>query len=284
MGNRIVTIGRGRFSQEPIRIGNALPFVLIAGPCQMETRDHTLKLAERIKRSADNLGIAFVFKASYDKANRTSGASKRGPGLSDGLRWLEEVRDKVGVPVTTDVHSEDEAHAASMAVDMIQTPALLSRQTDLLEAAGRWGSVVNIKKGQFMAPEDMKHAAAKVIHAGCSNVVLTERGTSFGYHRLVNDMTGLAIMRGEIDHPVVFDATHSVQSPAGLGGASGGNRDYVPLLARAAVAAGVAGVFMEVHEDPDRAPSDGPCMLKLEDLDRTLAVLQDLDAVVKLLA
>lgn len=286
MGDRIVTVGRRiQFdSDTSVQMGNHLPFVLIAGPCQMETRDHTLFMADAIRRVADDLGVPFIFKSSYDKANRTSGASARGPGLADGLRWLEDVRRQVGVPVTTDVHTEDEAHAASMAVDLLQIPALLSRQTDLLEAAGKWGLAVNIKKGQFMAPEDMRHAAAKVIHAGCTNVILTERGTSFGYHRLVNDMTSLAIMRGEADHPVVFDATHSVQAPAGLGGVSGGNREYVPLLARAAVAAGVAGVFMEVHEDPDRAPSDGPCMLKLENLPRVLAVLSDLDAVIKVLA
>lgn len=277
-----VPVGRGNEDSGWVTFGNNLPFVLIAGPCQLENRDHALRLADDIATACRMHDVPFVFKSSYDKANRTSGASPRGVGIDEGLDILEDVRDAIGCPVTTDVHTEHEARVAGLVVDMVQIPALLSRQTDLLQAAGKHARAVNIKKGQFMAPEDMAHAAAKVVSAGCSNVLLTERGTTFGYGRLVNDMRSLVVMPEEaFGLPAVFDATHSVQLPSSESGASGGQREFIAPLARAAIAVGISALFAEVHEDPDSAPSDGPCMLPLSELPRLLSELVAIDRAVK---
>ena len=259
---------------------NAAPFVLISGPCQMETRDHTMMLAEKIKTMADKLGIGYVFKASFDKANRTSLSGKRGIGLEAALPIFEEVRKTFDIPVLTDVHTEEQCAALDGSVDILQIPAFLCRQTDLLIAAAKTNCIVNIKKGQFLAPWDMANVIQKVIESGNSNVLLTDRGTSFGYNTLVSDFRGLPTM-AETGAPVVYDATHSVQQPGGLGGSSGGQRQFVPVLARAAVAVGVAGLFMECHEDPDNAPSDGPVMVPLDQMEELLTSLKALDDVAK---
>lgn len=285
MGNRVVEIGRRNEwndSDRAVQVANDLPFALIAGPCQLENRDHALYLAEKIKRAADNLGVPFIFKASYDKANRTRAVSPRGVGMAEGLRILEDVRHAIGVPVTTDVHEAHDCYTVGSVVDLLQVPAMLSRQTDLLVAAGEYGLAVNVKKGQGAAPEDMDYVVEKVGSApgGNGNVLLTERGTTFGYRLLVNDMRGLQVMKAT-GCPVVFDASHSVQLPAGYGGTSGGHRSFIAPLARAAVAVGVAAIFVEVHQDPDNAPSDGPSSLHLDSLPRFLAELQALDDVVK---
>lgn len=265
----VVQVGAARF-------GNHLPLTLIAGPCQLEGRSHALEIAAALKEMAAGLGIGLVFKTSFDKANRTSGSAARGIGLEGALPVFAEIRESLGLPVLTDVHAAEHCAPTAEAVDVLQIPAFLCRQTDLLLAAAATGRAVNIKKGQFLAPWDMKHVAAKVTEAGNPNVIVTERGASFGYNTLVSDMRSLPIM-AQVTHgaPVVFDATHSVQQPGGQGASSGGQREFVAVLARAAVAVGVAGVFIETHPDPDRAPSDGPNMVALRDLP---ALLEDLIA------
>ena len=249
----------------PHRCGPDQPLLLIAGPCVIESEDLCLRIADRLKALAARLPVQVVFKASYDKANRTSGSSFRGPGLDEGLAVLEKVRAVTGLPVTTDVHLPEQATAAGGVCDMLQVPAFLCRQTDLLLAAAATGKAVNVKKGQFVAPADMKHVVAKLLAGGCRDALLCERGTFFGYGRLVNDFTGLPLMRA-LGVPVIFDATHSVQQPASLGEATGGDRDLVEPLARAAAAVGIDGLFFETHPDPDRSPSDGPTMVPLDAL------------------
>ncbi len=261
--------------------GNDLPFVLIAGPCAMESRAHALEMSAGIKKIADDLGIGFIYKSSFDKANRTSLSGGRGVGLSAALDVFAEVRETHGCPVLTDVHAADQCAPVAEAVDVLQIPAFLCRQTDLLVAAAKTGRTVNVKKGQFLAPWDMKHVVKKVEDSGNPNVLVTERGASFGYNTLVTDFRGLPIMAEQTGKPVVFDATHSVQQPGGQGGSSGGQREFVPVLARAAIAVGVAAVFMETHQDPDSAPSDGPNMVPLKDLRDLLATLKAFDEVAK---
>jgi len=262
-------------------IGLDRPLFLIAGPCVVESLELQLDVAGRLKETCAALRVPFVFKSSYDKANRSSGESYRGLGRSEGLRILAEVKRQIAVPVLTDVHAEEEIDEAAAVVDVLQTPAFLCRQTDFIRAVARAGLPVNIKKGQFLAPEDMKQVVAKAKAAsGIDNILVCERGASFGYHNLVSDMRSLAIMRAT-GCPVVFDATHSVQLPGGLGAASGGRREFVPVLARAAVAAGVAGVFMETHPDPARALSDGPNAWPLAQMRALLETLVELDATVK---
>jgi 2-dehydro-3-deoxyphosphooctonate aldolase (KDO 8-P synthase) len=262
-------------------VGLAHPFFLIAGPCVVESRQLQMDVAGELKQICADLGIPFIFKSSYDKANRSSHASFRGPGMEEGLRILSEVRKHVAVPVLTDVHAEDEIGAAVAVVDVLQTPAFLCRQTDFIQAVARAGKPVNIKKGQFLAPEDMRQVVAKARAASrTDNILVCERGASFGYHNLVADMRALAIMR-DTGCPVVFDATHSVQLPGGQGSSSGGQREFVPVLARAAVAAGVAGLFMETHPNPEVALSDGPNAWPLGQMRGLLETLKALDAVVK---
>jgi 2-dehydro-3-deoxyphosphooctonate aldolase (KDO 8-P synthase) len=262
-------------------VGIAHPFFLIAGPCVVESRQLQMDVAGELKAICADLEIPFIFKSSYDKANRSSHASFRGPGMEEGLRILGDVRRYVDVPVLTDVHAEAEIAAAASVVDVLQTPAFLCRQTDFIQAVARSGKPVNIKKGQFLAPEDMRQVVAKAKAASrADNILVCERGASFGYHNLVSDMRALAIMR-DTDCPVVFDATHSVQLPGGKGTSSGGQREFVPVLARAAVAAGVAGVFMETHPKPDEALSDGPNAWPLAQMRALLETLKELDAVVK---
>ncbi|MBS8225043.1 3-deoxy-8-phosphooctulonate synthase [Vannielia litorea] len=263
-----------------ISISNTRPFALLAGPCQLESLDHARMLAARIGEMAAERGVPFIFKASYDKANRTSLSGKRGLGIEKGLEVLAAVREEFGCPVVTDVHDVAQAQRAGEVVDILQIPAFLCRQTDLLLAAGETGCAVNVKKGQFLAPWDMANVAEKIASTGNERIMLCERGTSFGYNALVSDFRSLPIM-AETGYPVVFDATHSVQQPGGLGGSTGGKREYVPVLAAAAMAVGCAAVFMEVHEAPDTAPSDGPNMLKLQDLPVVLDRLTALDAVTK---
>lgn len=259
----------------PYRCGRGHPLLLIAGPCVLERDELTLQIATRLAEIASTRSVQLVFKASFDKANRTSIDSFRGLGLDEGLRALERVRQATGLPVVTDIHESCQAAPAAEVCDLLQIPAFLARQTDLLVAAARTGRSVHVKKGQFMAPSDMRHVVSKLESAGCSNILLCERGTFFGYGRLVNDFRALPLMR-EIGPPVVFDATHSVQEPGGLGGATGGNRAMVAPLARAAVAVGVDGLFFETHPDPDRSPSDGPNMIPLDQfaelLDQLLAI------------
>ena len=264
-----------------VTFGNDLPLVLIAGPCQLETLDHALSIAEPLAQACARAGAGYVFKASYDKANRTSLSGRRGVGIDEGLEMLAAVRDRLGCPVLTDIHDEAQAVRAAEVADIIQIPAFLSRQTDLLLAAGRTGAVVNIKKGQFLAPWDMPNVADKVASTGNEKILLTERGASFGYNTLVSDMRSLPIMAETTGAPVVFDATHSVQQPGGQGTTSGGERRFVPVLARAAVAVGVAGLFIETHEDPDRAPSDGPNMVPLSQFEGLLRDLLAFDALAK---
>ncbi len=263
-----------------LTIANDRPFTLISGPCQMESRDHAFMMVERLKRITERLDIGFIYKTSYDKANRTSVDAPRGLGLTKALAVFEEIREQFEVPVLTDVHTEEQASIAGSVVDVLQIPAFLCRQTDLLLAAGQTGRVVNIKKGQFLAPWDMANVAKKVASTGNERILLTDRGTSFGYNTLVTDFRSFPIM-AESGYPVVMDATHSVQQPGGLGGASGGQRQFVPTLARAAVAVGVAALFMETHQDPDNAPSDGPCMVPTDDLEGLLESLKEIDTVVK---
>ncbi|MCY3755817.1 MAG: 3-deoxy-8-phosphooctulonate synthase [Alphaproteobacteria bacterium] len=264
----------------PVRFGNRLPLALIAGPCAIEGRAHALETAEALAAMTARLRLPFVYKSSYDKANRTGAGSPRGVGMEAGLDILAELRERFGCPVLTDVHEPGHCAPAAEAVDILQIPAFLCRQTDLLVAAAKTGAAVNVKKGQFLAPWDMAHVADKVSGAGNERVLLTERGASFGYNTLVSDMRALPEM-ARTGWPVIFDATHSVQQPGGLGGRSGGQREFAPVLARAAVAVGVAGVFMETHRDPDKAPSDGPNMIPLDKLAGILETLIAHDAIAK---
>ncbi len=263
-----------------IRIANHNPFVLLAGPCVIEGENFTLKIAAAIAAIADRCGVPLVFKSSFDKANRTSRDGFRGPGMEDGLRILQRVKDELDLPVITDVHEAYQVTAVAEVADILQTPAFLCRQTDFIETVANAGKPVNIKKGQFLAPWDMKHVLEKALATGNRDIMLCERGACFGYNNLVSDMRSLLVMR-ELGAPLVYDATHSVQQPGGLGGATGGNREFVPGLARAAVATGVAGLFMEVHPDPDKAMSDGPNSLALSDLEGLLTTLKQIDTVVK---
>ncbi|CAN7237535.1 3-deoxy-8-phosphooctulonate synthase [Bosea sp. LjRoot9] len=276
--NAIVSIGSDL--ARPVRFGNSLPLSLIAGPCQMESREHALEMAFALKEISERLDIGIVFKTSFDKANRTSARGQRGMGLDAALPVFAEIRERTGMPVLTDVHEASQCAAVAEIVDVLQIPAFLCRQTDLLVAAAKTGRVVNVKKGQFLAPWDMVNVAAKITESGNPNVMLTERGASFGYNTLVSDMRALPIM-AEIGAPVIFDATHSVQQPGGKGSSSGGQREFVPVLARAAVAVGVAGVFIETHPDPDKAPSDGPNMVPLADFPALIAELQGFDLLAK---
>ena len=273
-------------AQRTVRIGaldfaNTLPLGIIAGPCQLETREHALMMAGALKELGVKLGIGVIYKTSYDKANRTSLSGKRGLGLEEALPIFREIRENLDMPVLTDVHEPAHCAAVADAVDVLQIPAFLCRQTDLLLAAGETGKAINIKKGQFLAPWDMKNVVAKVESTGNMNVTVTERGASFGYNTLVTDFRGLPTMANETGCPVVFDATHSVQQPGGQGGSSGGQREFAPVLARCAVSLGIAAVFMETHEDPDNAPSDGPNMIPLKNLQRVLEDLMAFDAVAK---
>lgn len=264
-----------------LKIANNKPFALIAGPCVLESRDHAFMVCKGIKTITDKLGIGFIYKSSFDKANRTSLKGARGMGLDKSLRIFEEIRREFGVPVITDVHAPEQCATVAEAVDVLQIPAFLCRQTDLLLAAGETGKAINVKKGQFLAPWDMKNVAAKIASTGNENVMLCERGVSFGYNTLVNDMRALPQM-AETGYPVVFDATHSVQQPGGKGTSTGGDRAMVPYLARAAVATGVvASVFMEVHQDPDNAPSDGPNMVRLDTLEGILESMVEIDRIAK---
>jgi 2-dehydro-3-deoxyphosphooctonate aldolase (KDO 8-P synthase) len=267
----------------PVRdlvIGNDRPLSVIAGPCQLEGRDHALRIAETMARTCAAHGAGYVFKASYDKANRTSLSGKRGLGMDEGLRILQDVRDAVGCPTLTDVHGPDHCAPVAQAVDILQIPAFLCRQTDLLLAAGATGAAINVKKGQFLAPWDMANVAAKIESTGNARILLTERGASFGYNTLVTDMRGLPIM-ARTGFPVVMDATHSVQQPGGQGTSSGGQREFAPVMARAAVSLGIAAVFIETHEDPDRAPSDGPNMIPLDRMEALVASLMAFDRLAK---
>jgi 2-dehydro-3-deoxyphosphooctonate aldolase (KDO 8-P synthase) len=264
-----------------VRFGNGLPLALIAGPCAMESREHTLEMAGALKEISKRRGIGLVYKSSFDKANRTSSKSARGIGLARALDIFAEVKERFGLPVLTDVHENDHCAAVAEVVDILQIPAFLCRQTDLVQAAAATGRVVNIKKGQFLAPWDMANVVEKVTGAGNPNVLVTERGVSFGYNTLVSDMRSLPIMARTTGAPVVFDATHSVQQPGGQGATSGGQREFVPVLARAAVAVGVAAVFIETHQDPDAAPSDGPNMVPLRELESLIAELMAFDRLAK---
>ncbi len=263
-----------------IDIANDRPFALIAGPCQIESRDHAIEVAEALVSMCGRAGVPLIFKSSYDKANRTSASAQRGVGIAAGLRILAEVRERFGCPVLTDVHEIGQCEVAAEHVDVLQIPAFLCRQTDLLLAAGATGRAVNVKKGQFLAPWDMKNVAAKVASTGNESILLTERGVSFGYNTLISDMRSLPEM-ARTGYPVVFDATHSAQQPGGQGTSSGGQREYVPVLARAALAVGVAAVFMECHPDPDHAPSDGPNMVRLADLPELLETFVAFDEIAK---
>lgn len=265
-----------------LEISNNNPFTLIA--CQMESRKHAFDMCGELVEITKKLGIPFIYKSSFDKANRTSVSGKRGLGLQKALPVFEDLKKEFGVPVITDIHERQQCDEVLSVVDIIQIPAFLCRQTDLLVAAGeagvKYGKTINVKKGQFLAPWDMANVAEKIASTGCENILLTERGASFGYNTLVTDFRGIPTM-AETGYPVIYDATHSVQQPGGLGGASGGNREMVPYLARAAIAVGVAGVFMETHQDPDNAPSDGPCMVKLHDMESLLSQLVEVDSIIK---
>jgi 2-dehydro-3-deoxyphosphooctonate aldolase (KDO 8-P synthase) len=270
---RAVLVGR-------IVIGNDLPFVLIAGPCQIESRAHALEVAAALREMSTAIGVPVIYKSSFDKANRTSIATQRGVGIGEGLGILADVREVTGLPVLTDVHAPEQCAIAAQAVDVLQIPAFLCRQTDLLLAAGETGRPINVKKGQFLAPWDMANVAAKIASTGNENILLCERGASFGYNTLVTDFRSLPIM-ARTGYPLVFDATHSVQQPGGQGTTSGGQREFAPVLARAAVAVGVAAVFIETHPDPDRAPSDGPNMIALREMPALVARLKEHDALAK---
>jgi 2-dehydro-3-deoxyphosphooctonate aldolase (KDO 8-P synthase) len=272
--NAIVEVGRLRF-------GNALPLSLIAGPCALESRAHALEMAAALKEIAGRLKIGVVYKTSFDKANRTSATSARGIGLDQALPIFADIRDTLGISVLTDVHEPAQCERVAQAADVLQIPAFLCRQTDLLVAAAKTGKVVNVKKGQFLAPWDMKNVVQKITGAGNRNVMVTERGASFGYNTLVSDMRALPILARDTGAPVIFDATHSVQQPGGQGTSSGGEREFVPVLSRAAVAVGVAGVFIETHHDPDKAPSDGPNMVPLKELEPLLRRLVEFDRLAK---
>ncbi len=264
-----------------VSFGNHLPLVLIAGPCQMESRAHALEMASALKEMTAKAGIGLVYKSSFDKANRTSASGQRGIGLAGALPVFAEIRETMGLPVLTDIHEIDQCQPVAEVVDILQIPAFLCRQTDLIIAAAQTGRVVNVKKGQFLAPWDMKNVVAKAVGAGNAQVLVTERGASFGYNTLVSDMRSLPIMARDTGAPVIFDATHSVQQPGGQGTSSGGQREFVPVLARAAVAVGIAGLFVETHQDPDRAPSDGPNMVPLKDMPGLIAEWMAFDALSK---
>jgi 2-dehydro-3-deoxyphosphooctonate aldolase (KDO 8-P synthase) len=263
-----------------VEIGGGRPLAVIAGPCVVENRDSALRHAAALKECADRVGVSYVFKSSYDKANRSSAESYRGPGLKKGLEILAEVKRKIAVPILTDVHEIDQIDAVKQVADILQIPAFLCRQTDFVIAVAKSGAVVNVKKGQFLAPWDMRNVVDKIRSAGNEQILLTERGASFGYNNLVSDMRSLVVMR-ELGYPVVFDATHSLQLPGGLGNASGGERKYIPALARAGVAAGIDALFMEVHEDPDRALSDGPNSLALDNFESLLKSVKAIDVLAK---
>jgi 2-dehydro-3-deoxyphosphooctonate aldolase (KDO 8-P synthase) len=277
MPPHVVSVGP---AEAPVRFANHLPLGFIAGPCQMESRAHALEMAAALKEIAVRLGVGLVFKTSYDKANRTSLGAARGVGMAAALDVFAEIKASLGLPVITDVHDAAQCAPVAEVVDILQIPAFLCRQTDLLVAAAATGRAINVKKGQFLAPWDMAHVAAKVTGSGNPNVMLCERGASFGYNTLVSDMRGLPIMAAT-GHPVIFDATHSVQQPGGQGGSSGGQREFVAVLARAAVAVGVAGVFIETHGAPDRAPSDGPNMVPLNEFEPLVARLMAFDRLAK---
>lgn len=270
----VVTVG-------PVKFGNDLPISIIAGPCQLESRQHALEVASALKEIAARLKIGLVYKTSFDKANRTSASAERGLGLAQSLPIFAEIRSSLGLPVLTDVHDAAQCAEVAQAVDVLQIPAFLCRQTDLLLAAAATGRVVNVKKGQFLAPWDMTNVVSKITSANNPNVLVTERGASFGYNTLVSDMRSLPIMARTTGAPVIFDATHSVQQPGGKGASSGGEREFVPVLARAAVAVGVAGVFIETHPDPDRAPSDGPNMVPLREFEGLIRTLMAFDTLAK---
>jgi 2-dehydro-3-deoxyphosphooctonate aldolase (KDO 8-P synthase) len=263
-----------------LTVGNDQPLTLIGGPCQLESDDHAQMIAGRLKEACETAGAQYIFKASYDKANRTSLSGVRGPGIDAGLKILQNVGRAVGVPVLTDVHTEAQCAEAAEAVDVLQIPAFLCRQTDMLLAAGRTGAAINVKKGQFLAPWDMPNIVTKIESTGNKRILLTERGTSFGYNALVADMRGLPQM-AQTGYPVVMDATHSVQQPGGRGGSSGGQREFAPVMARAAAAIGVAAVFIETHEDPDRSPSDGPNMVYLDQMPALISLLMEFDRLAK---
>ena len=272
--NPVVAVGKVRF-------GNSLPLALVAGPCALESRAHAFEMAAALKEIAARLNIGFVYKTSFDKANRTSAKSARGIGLDKALAIFAELREKLGVPMLTDVHEPEQCAPLAEVVDVLQIPAFLCRQTDLLIAAAKTGRTVNVKKGQFLAPWDMANVVEKITGAGNRNVLVTERGVSFGYNTLVSDMRALPILAEKTGAPVIFDATHSVQQPGGKGASSGGEREFVPVLARAAVAVGVAGVFIETHPDPDHAPSDGPNMVPMKDFEGLVGELLEYDALAK---
>jgi len=264
-----------------VRFGNTLPLALIAGPCALESRAHALEMATALKEIAARVGIGLVYKTSFDKANRTSANSARGIGLEQALPIFSEIRDKLKVPVLTDVHDAEQCGRVAPLVDVLQIPAFLCRQTDLLQAAAKTGKTINVKKGQFLAPWDMRNVVEKITGAGNRNVLVTERGVSFGYNTLVSDMRALPILKQTTQAPVIFDATHSVQQPGGKGTSSGGEREFVPVLARAATAVGVAGLFIETHQDPDKAPSDGPNMLPVKEMEPLLRKLVEFDRLAK---
>jgi 2-dehydro-3-deoxyphosphooctonate aldolase (KDO 8-P synthase) len=272
--NATVAVGRVRF-------GNALPLALIAGPCALESKAHALEMAAALKEIAGRSGIGLVYKTSFDKANRTSAKSARGIGLESALPIFSEIRDKLKVPVLTDVHDAEQCAQIAPVVDVLQIPAFLCRQTDLLVAAAKTGKAINVKKGQFLAPWDMQNVVEKITGAGNRNVLVTERGVSFGYNTLVSDMRALPILKRTAQAPVIFDATHSVQQPGGQGTSSGGEREFVPVLARAATAVGIAGIFIETHQDPDKAPSDGPNMMPLKEMEPLLRALIEFDRLAK---
>ena len=273
MSNKLIKCGK-------LNISNSNPFTLIAGPCQLENESHALNVANELKKITENLGIGLIYKTSFDKANRTSLKGKRGAGLEKSLPVFDKIRKDVGVPVLTDVHSVEQCSTISKHVDVLQIPAFLCRQTDLLVAAAKTGKVINVKKGQFLAPWDMVNVTKKIEDSGNKNILVTERGASFGYNTLVSDMRSLPIM-AKNGYPVVFDATHSVQQPGGMGDKSGGQREFVEYLARAAIAVGVAAVFMETHPDPDNAPSDGPNMVPLSQMPSLLKQLSEIDKLIK---
>ncbi|HEX9662847.1 MAG TPA: 3-deoxy-8-phosphooctulonate synthase [Candidatus Binatia bacterium] len=273
MRSKLIKIGA-------VEVGAGRPLAVIAGPCVIESRDSALEHAARLKEAADRVGVPFIFKSSYDKANRSSVTSYRGPGLAKGLEILAEVKSKVGVAILSDVHEKEQVGPAKEVIDILQIPAFLCRQTDFVIAVAESGKVVNVKKGQFLAPWDMVNIAQKILSTGNDQILLTERGVSFGYNNLVSDMRSLVVM-GELGYPVVFDATHSLQLPGGLGHASGGERKFIAHLARAGVAVGIDALFMEVHEDPDRALSDGPNSLPLAEFEALLRVVKEIDAIAK---
>lgn len=273
MPSKLIKIGN-------VEVGAGRPLAVIAGPCVIESRDSALEHAARLKEAADRVGVPFIFKSSYDKANRSSVTSFRGPGLAKGLEILAEVKNKVGVAILSDVHEKEQVGPAKEVIDVLQIPAFLCRQTDFVIAVAESGKVINVKKGQFLAPWDMANIAQKILSTGNDQILLTERGVSFGYNNLVSDMRSLVVM-GELGYPVVFDATHSLQLPGGLGHASGGERKFIAHLARAGVAVGVDALFMEVHEDPDRALSDGPNSLPLAEFEALLRVVKEIDGIAK---